>query len=244
MKLTDFRALTFDCYGTLIDWESGIVAALEPLVAKAEAAGRALSRNDILEAHARHESDQQAATPALRYSELLAVVYARLAAEWGVSVQNADAAAYGNSVGDWPAFPDSEEALLRLKQHYKLIILSNVDRASFARSNERLGVTFDAVVTAEDVGAYKPSPRNFDVLLSEVSAMGLGKTDLLHTAESLFHDHVPATAAGLARCWIHRRAEVGGFGATRPVDDLPEVHFRYTSMAGLADAADEAFGHA
>lgn len=244
MKLTDFRALTFDCYGTLIDWEGGMFSALEPLVAKAEAGGRTLSRDDVLEAHARHESDQQAATPALRYSELLAVVYARLAAEWGVSVENAEAAAYGNSVGDWPAFPDTAEALARLKQHYKLVILSNVDRASFARSNDRLGVTFDAIVTAEDVGAYKPSPRNFDFLLSEMAAMDLGKADILHTAESLFHDHVPATAAGLARCWIHRRAEIGGFGATRPVADMPEVHFRYTSMAELADAADEAFGHA
>lgn len=235
-KLTDFKALTFDCYGTLIDWESGMIAGLAPLVAKAEAAGKTLSRDDILDAHGRHESDQQATTPSMRYSDLLTVVYARLAGEWGVPVESAEAAAYGSSVADWPAFPDSADALARLKEHFKLVILSNVDRASFTHSNAKLGVEFDAIITAEDVGAYKPSHLGFDRLISDMSAMGLGKDDLLHTAESLFHDHVPATRAGLTRCWIHRRAAVGGFGATRPPENMPEVQFRFTSMAEMADA--------
>ncbi|MBI1386494.1 MAG: haloacid dehalogenase type II [Rhizobiales bacterium] len=232
-KLTDFKVLTFDCYGTLIDWESGMFTALASLTSRLPTP---LSRDAILEAHARHESAQQADTPAMRYSELLAVVYARLAAEWGLTITNAEAAAYGSSVGNWPAFPDSAGALKDLQKHFKLVILSNVDRASFARSNEKLGVTFDAIVTAEDVGAYKPSDLNFDELLRTITAMGLTKGDILHTAESLFHDHVPAARHGLARCWIHRRHAQGGFGATRPVDNAPDVDFRFTSMREMADA--------
>src|SRR5690606_33786937 len=153
MNLQDFTTLTFDCYGTLIDWESGMVQGLEPLTARVL---RKLTRDEILEAHARHESSQQAWTPAKRYSELLAVVYKRLAEEWQVTVTWEECQAYGNSVGNWPTFPDTVEALQYLKQHYKLVILSNVDNESFSRSNAKLGVTFDAIYTAEDIGSYKP----------------------------------------------------------------------------------------
>ena len=153
MKLTDFKALTFDCYGTLIDWESGMVEGLKPLVAKV---GRELTRNEILEAHARHESSQQIQTPAKAYRDLLPIVYRRLAEEWGVPVTWQECVAYGQSVKNWPAFTDSAGALQYLKKHYKLVILSNVDNESFAASNERLQVDFDAVDTAKDSGAYKP----------------------------------------------------------------------------------------
>src|SRR5262245_58110403 len=210
MRLTDFKVLTFDCYGTLIDWESGMVAALAPLTARV---GN-LSRDAILEAHARHESSQQAYTPARRYSELLAIVYKRLAEEWGVPASWDDCLTYGNSIKDWPAFPDTAGALQYLKQHYKLVILSNVDNASFAFSNRKLGVEFDAIYTAEDIGSYKPNVRNFEYMLAKLEARGIAKSSILHTAESLFHDHVPATGLGLATCWIHRRHDKPGFGAT------------------------------
>ncbi|TIR96347.1 MAG: haloacid dehalogenase, partial [Mesorhizobium sp.] len=154
MKLTDFKALTFDCYGTLIDWESGMIEGLKPLT---ERAGGRLSRDEILEAHARHESSQQNWTPARRYRDLLSIVYKRLAEEWGVVATAEECIAYGESVKDWPAFADSAEALRYLKQHYKLIILSNVDNKSFSFSNKKLGVDFDAIYTAEDIGSYKPS---------------------------------------------------------------------------------------
>ncbi|MFQ5546166.1 MAG: HAD family hydrolase, partial [Acidiferrobacterales bacterium] len=144
MKLTDFKALTFDCYGTLIDWESGMIAALIPLT---DQVGRELTRNEILEAHSRHESSQQRQTPAKRYQELLSTVYRRMAEEWGVSVSWDECTRYGQSIEDWPAFPDSVEALGYLKQHYKLVILSNVDNQSFSASNSRLGVEFDAIYT-------------------------------------------------------------------------------------------------
>jgi 2-haloacid dehalogenase len=237
MRLTDFKVLTFDCYGTLIDWESGLFDALRPLVAKV---GRPLSRNEILEAHARHESAQQLTTPAKIYSQLLAVVYKRLAEDWGVAVGWDECVDYGRSVGDWPAFSDTVAALRYLKQHYKLVILSNVDNDSFSFSNRKLGVAFDAVFTAEDIGSYKPSPRNFEYMLEKLSARGIAKTDILHTAESLFHDHAPANDFGLASCWIHRRHEQGGFGATMNPGKTPHTDFRFTSMAELADAHREA----
>src|SRR5581483_3746426 len=157
MLLTDFDALTFDCYGTLIDWESGMVEALKGLTDRAT---RPLSRDEILEAHARHESSQQRYTPARRYRDLLAVVYKRLAEEWGVHASHEACVAYGRSVGNWPAFPDTPAALQYLKQHFKLVILSNVDNETFQASNQKLKVVFDAVYTAEDIGSYKPDLRN------------------------------------------------------------------------------------
>src|SRR5262249_50448650 len=172
MKLTDFKALTFDCYGTLIDWESGMIEALAPL---ARRVSRTLSRDEILEAHSRHESAQQHWTPTRRYSELLAIVYKRLAEEWGVAATWTEAQTYGQSIKDWPPFPDSAEALQYLKKHYKLVILSNVDNHSFASSNAKLKVAFDAVYTAEDIGSYKPSPRNFEYMLEKLGSLGIAK---------------------------------------------------------------------
>jgi putative hydrolase of the HAD superfamily len=239
MKLTDFKALTFDCYGTLVDWESGMVEALKPLTGRA---GRPLSRDAILEAHARHESGQQAQTPCKVYRELLAIVYRRLAEEWGVPSSWDECLAYGRSVRDWPAFPDSAEALAYLKKHYRLVILSNVDNESFAASNEKLGVAFDAVYTAEDVGSYKPSDRNFDYMLAKLETLGIGKGDILHTAESMFHDHGPANRHGLASCWIYRRFDRPGFGATMHPGEMPSYQFRFNSMADLARAHRQEMG--
>ena len=233
MRLTDFKVLTFDCYGTLIDWESGIFAALRQLVSKV---GAPLSRDEVLEAHARHESAQQIITPGKRYSELLAVVYKRLAEDWGVPVGWDECLDYGRTVRDWSAFDDSVPALRYLKQHCKLVILSNVDNESFAFANRKLAVAFDAVFTAEDIGAYKPSPRNFEYMLEKLAARGIQKEQILHTAESLFHDHRPANQFGLASCWIHRRHAESGFGATMDPGATPHVDFRFTGMAELAEA--------
>ena len=237
MNLTDFNTLTFDCYGTLIDWESGMVAGLRPLTDQVKSG---LTRNAILEAHARHESSQQRYTPAMRYERLLAIVYKRLAEEWGVPVSVEDCEAYGRSVHDWPAFPDSKDALRQLKDHYKLVILSNVDNRSFAASNAKLGVEFDAIYTAEDVGSYKPNDRNFDYMLEKLNGLGIEKSNILHTAESMFHDHGPANRHGLASCWIYRRHQDEGFGATMNPGDMPSYDFRFTSMAEMAEAVASA----
>ncbi|MEM7317655.1 MAG: haloacid dehalogenase type II [Pseudomonadota bacterium] len=233
MKLSDFKALTFDVYGTLIGWESGMIAALKPLTDKVD---RTLSRDEILEAHAYHESTAQAWTPSKTYAQLLPVVYRRLAEEWGAEVTWEDCQAYGHSVRQWPAFEDSRVALAYLKQHYKLIVLTNTDNQSFQGSNTRLGVQFDGVYTAEDVGSYKPADRNFDYMLEALSRRGLGKGDILHTAESMFHDHAPANRHELANCWIYRRHDSEGFGATMAPEEMPQYNFRFNSMAEFVEA--------
>ncbi len=233
MMLRDFEVLTFDCYGTLIDWETGMLNALEPLTDRLE---RELAADAILEAHAFYESTQQAQTPTMAYPEILSVVYKRLAESWGVVVSWEECERYGNSVRFWPAFPDSAEALWYLKEHYRLVILSNVDNRSFAASNEKLGVTFDAVYTAQDIGSYKPADANFSYMLEQLGRLGVSKEKVLHTAESLFHDHQPANRHGLHSCWIHRRHAKEGFGATRDPGTMPHVDFRFRSIAELVEA--------
>ena len=236
MKLSDYKALTFDVYGTLIDWESGMVAGLKPLTSKA---GRQLSQDDILEAHARHESSQQAYTPAKRYQDLLPIVYRRLAEEWDVSVSWDECLAYGQTVKNWPAFADSVGALQYLKRHFKLVVLSNIDNDSFVHSNAKLHVEFDAVYTAEDIGSYKPADRNFDYMLKNLQSIGITKDQVLHTAESMFHDHEPANKFGLANCHIYRRHDAKGFGATMTPEMMPNYDFRFNSMADLVKAHQE-----
>ena len=234
MKLSDFKALTFDCYGTLIDWETGIWNALQPLLSAGQLS---IEREEVLNHFARFETEQEIETPSLRYSALLATVHARLARSWGVHCHADLNDRFGGSVPDWPAFPDSASALAYLKRHYKLVILSNVDRASFATSNKKLGVTFDAVYTAEDVGSYKPDARNFAYLIEHIEAdLGIRKSEILHTAQSLHHDHVPAERAGLARAWINRRFDKEGSGATAKVAKPPKVDFHFKSLAEFAEA--------
>lgn len=237
MRLTEYKALSFDCYGTLIDWESGMIEALRGLTSRVR---QPLSRDEILQAHARHESQQQVQTPTKRYCELLAIVYKRLAEEWGVVASTDECEAYGLSVRDWPAFVDSPGALQYLKKFYKLIILSNVDNRTFSFSNRKLQVDFDAIYTAEDIGAYKPDDRNFAYMLGHIGDMGLAKSDLLHTAESLFHDHIPASRHGIASCWIYRRYGQKGFGATMDPGTVPKTDFRFNSMAELVEAHQNA----
>ena len=227
-RLTDFDALTFDCYGTLIDWEQGIYTALEPWL---DREGVAAGEDRVLETFARFESAQQAETPDMPYPHILAHVHKGLAGHWGIVSRDADARAFGASVPDWPAFPDSVEALRYLKEHYKLVILSNVDGDSFKGSAARLEVEFDAVFTAQDVGSYKPNPANFDYMLNNLAAKGIDKARILHTAQSLFHDHVPATAAGLTTNWIDRRHDKPGLGATAVPPSEARIDFRHISMA-------------
>jgi 2-haloalkanoic acid dehalogenase type II len=236
-NLSDFSTLTFDCYGTLIDWESGIWDAYQPLL---HASGRGdITRQAALEAHAGIESTQQSETPGMLYPELLARVHAGFAKQFGLETSAGMDRAFGDSIAQWPAFPDTADALRVLKEHYKLVILSNVNRDGFAASNRKLGVTFDAIYTAEDVGSYKPNPRNFAYMLERLeSEHGVGAGDILHTAQSLFHDHVPARDAGLARAWIDRQglSKGGHWGATAKVAERPEVDFLFPTMGAMAKA--------
>ncbi|MFO1187477.1 MAG: haloacid dehalogenase type II [Alphaproteobacteria bacterium] len=233
MKLTDFKVLSFDCYGTLIDWETGLWTVLQPLAGGT----RPVTREAALVAFGEFESEAERETPSAPYRDVLARVHGRLAARWGAATTPARDAAFGLSVGDWPAFPDTVEALRYLKRHYKLVILSNVDRENFTRTNAKLGVAFDAICTAEEIGSYKPDARNFEFLLARVREMGFEKSDLLHTAQSLYHDHVPAERLGIARCWINRRGDKGtGSGATRAVAERPRLDFEFPTLGAMAEA--------
>lgn len=233
MRLTDFKVLTFDCYGTLIDWETGILDALRPLLRK-DPVER--SRDEVLTSFARHETAQEAQTPDMIYSELLGQVHRRLAEEWGVAASETDHRAFGGSVGDWPAFADSAASLSYLKQFHKLVILSNVDRKSFAESRKRLGVAFDAVYTAEDIGSYKPDFGNFRYMIGALKRSGYAERDILHIAQSLFHDHAPANAMGLCSAWIDRRSDAAGSGATPSPPEGVRYDFRFPGMAELVEA--------
>ena len=229
-----FGAMSFDCYGTLIDWETGIANALRPW-----AAGSGLELDDqaLLAAYGSTETHVEGDMPSALYPVILGETMRRVGAALDAAVTNDDAEAFGQSVKDWPAFPDTAESLRRLSTRYKLIILSNIDRASFAASNPQLGVTFDSIITAEDVGSYKPQRGHFNRLFEEIERLGVARERLVHVAESLFHDHQPAAELGLPSVWIHRRHEKGGSGATATPSAEVSPTWRFTSMAEFADAA-------
>ncbi|MEO3790731.1 haloacid dehalogenase type II [Nonomuraea sp. B10E15] len=235
MNFNDFDALSFDCYGTLIDWEAGIATVLR---AWAGTHGLRMSDEHLLTAYSAHEAQAEADHPGDLYPRILARAMRGLGAQLGVPVSDGEAESLAVSVPDWPAFPDSAEALERLSRRYRLIILSNVDRASFAGSNKRLGTTFTSILTAEDVGSYKPDPRNFEALAREAERLGVAEGRLLHVAQSLFHDHVPAKAAGLPTVWINRRHDNAGWGATPEPSAGVTPDWTFTSMRAFADAVD------
>ncbi len=228
MKLTDFSALTFDCYGTLIDWETGIAGALDPWLRRN---GLRIGREQLLAAFGRCESARQAERPGALYPDILASVMRDLGEQFGARVSAQEAEGFGQSVEDWPEFPDSPEALSYLAGHYKLVITSNIDRASFRHSNGKLGVAFDLIITAEDVGSYKPAPGHFESAMAQLADMGIGKDQILHTAQSLYHDHAPAKAFGLASIWINRQA--GRPGATKRPDVAAKPDWEVPSMAAM-----------
>ena len=231
MKISDFSTLTFDCYGTLIDWETGISNALDVW---AKAHGITADAASLLAAFADTESKHQVAMPEALYPEILAATLRDIGARFGAEPTTAEQIAFGRSVQDWPAFPDSVEALTYLKRHYKLVIVSNIDRESFRFSNAKLEVEFDGIITAQDVGSYKPAPAHFTRMLAEMLDMGIGKEQILHTAQSLFHDHVPAKQFGLTTMWINRQA--GSDGGATPTPSTPvKPDFEVPSMAAMVE---------
>lgn len=238
MDLTKFQALSFDCYGTLIDWEAGIAAVLSPW---AREQGLDLPDEELLLAYAPHEAAVEAETPFRLYPDVLATAFRRTGATLGREVSDEWAQRLGSSVPDWPAFPDSADALARLASHYQLIILSNVHRAGFAGSNRHLRGDFAAIITAEDVGGYKPAENHFRALDTTLGSLGVDRSGLLHVAQSLFHDHVPARREGLPSVWINRRRDRPGWGATPQPSGEYSYDLEFGSMGEFADAVDKAF---
>jgi 2-haloacid dehalogenase len=227
IDLDRFDVLTFDCYGTLIDWETGIVTALQTARPKGWPAGD----DELLERFAVHEAaaERGAYRP---YREVLARCLRGMAADLDVHVGDDDVLRFADSVGRWPPFPDTTDALHRLARRFRLGVITNCDEDLFARSNERLGVRFDWVITAERARSYKPSHRSFELALATISTP---RDRILHVAQSLYHDHVPAKALGMTTAWIDRRSGRGGFGATPPTEAEPDLVF--PTLEAFAEAA-------
>ncbi len=209
--------LTFDVYGTLIDWETGILGAYQPIL---KTHGIAVDDEQLLERFAFHEAEVEAG-PYQRYSEVLRTVLQRLGKEFGFTASEIELQKVSRSVENWPAFPDSAKALAQLKKQFKLVVLSNVDDDLFAFSNKKLGIEFDNVITAQQVGSYKPKLGHFHEAFKRLG----DKERILHVAQSLFHDHVPAKQVGLQSIWINRRLGKPGSGATPPTTATPDLEF-------------------
>ncbi|HEV2906181.1 MAG TPA: haloacid dehalogenase type II [Actinomycetota bacterium] len=225
-----FDALTFDCYGTLIDWETGILAALKAASAEEWPA----SDDDLLERFAVHESRAERGEYR-SYRQVLAETIRGVATDYGVPVSDEAVGRFSLSVGDWPPFPDSSAALARLARRFSLGVITNCDRDLFAASNQRLGVRFDWVITADQVRSYKPSLKNFEQAFATIP---VPRERILHVAQSLYHDHVPAKKLGMTTAWIDRRQDRPGSGATPPAQVEPDM--TVPSMAALAyEAAPE-----
>ena len=223
-----FDVLTFDCYGTLIDWEAGLLAAFRDPIA---AHGITAADEDVLSAFARHEAEIEAG-PYRTYRAVLGEVLTRMLGHFGQVATPEEVAAFGGSVADWPAFSDSAAALARLHERFKLGVITNCDDDLFAASERRLGLTFDTVVTAQQTRRYKPNPRGFELAFERI---GLPPARILHVAQSLFHDHVPAKRLGLTTVWVDRRGARPGAGATPPATATPDLTVR--DMATLAALA-------
>jgi 2-haloacid dehalogenase len=225
-----FDVLTFDCYGTLIDWEAGLLAGLHGIL---DARGVEADDDDLLARYAGHESALESG-PYLRYREVLARAGDAVCRELGVKASPDELAAFGGSVVDWPAFADSAAALAGLKSRFALAVITNCDDDLFAASNRRLGVEFDFVITAQQCGSYKPSPHNFEVAFERIDRP---RDRILHVAQSLFHDHVPAKAMGLTTVWINRRHDRTGSGATPAAEATPDLEAPdMATFAALATA--------
>jgi len=228
LDLDSFEALTFDCYGTLIDWESGILHALDALLDPASAKP---DRDELLEQYGRFEPAAEEG-PFRAYRAVLEDVAHMFGDAYAVEVDDTAAEAFAASVGRWPPFVDSREALRALATRYRLAIVSNVDDDLFAGSAAQLGVQFDEVVTAQQVGSYKPARGHFDEVLRRLD---LPREKVLHCAQSQYHDIAPAGELGFRCVWVNRRAGRAGTGATPPAEATPDLEV--PDLASLARAA-------
>jgi 2-haloacid dehalogenase len=212
------RWTTYDCYGTLVDWNAGIGEQLERLLGG--------DRAELLARYHQLEPQAQAREPALPYRQVMARVLAELAAERGVEIEDAERDALGRSLPGWPVFPEVPGALRELRERgWKLAILSNSDRDLIEASIERIGVPFELAVVAGEIGSYKPAHRHWEEFFAQT---GADRSQLVHVAQSHFHDIVPASELGLPSIWINRLGETGEPPPTR---ELPDLN-------GLADTAD------
>jgi putative hydrolase of the HAD superfamily len=229
-KLTDFKVLTFDVVGTLINFEKGVLESVRRLGGEA---ARNLTDDQIFEPYIRGR-----ATYPGRSSHAMASVYQSLAAELGLPADPQTAAAFQRDVLDWPAFDDSVAALQRLRRHFRLVAMTNADRVALSAYAHTLGDPFDDSVTADETGVAKPDPQFFAYNRGRQSAFGYKFGDILHVAQSQYHDIGVARELGYTVCWIERRQGLQGFGATPIPERVTIPDFRFATLKALADAVE------
>jgi 2-haloacid dehalogenase len=211
-----FEVLSFDCYGTLINWESGILLAFQTILSNHNIH---VSDREILELFAQQESMQESGDY-LKYRDVLKNVVHDFGKTFNFTPTDSQANALAESIQNWEPFPDTVEALKALKKRYKLAIISNIDDELFAHTAQKLEVEFDWLITAEQVKSYKPSVQNFEMAIQR---MGITPDKLLHVAQSIYHDIIPAKTLGITAVWVNRRKGQEGFGATAPASSNPDL---------------------
>lgn len=216
MDFSRFTTISFDCYGTLIEWEKGILPAISAMLARH---GKALPDAAILELYGEFEAEAESG-PYRKYHEVLQTVVRAFGGRLGFDPTPADIRSLADSVPAWPPFPDTVAALRQIKKRYRLAVISNIDDDLFAKTRPLLGVDFSAVITAEQARSYKPSLRNFELALS---ALAIPAEQLLHVGQSIYHDVLPAQALGISTVWVNRRSARPGVGAVRPAAGQPDL---------------------
>jgi 2-haloacid dehalogenase len=226
LDFDSFRVMTFDCYGTLINWEAGILAAVRPMLTNRNIY---VSDNDALEAYG--ELEVQLESGAWKpYRQVLRECIAGLGLRFNFSPTASEMDALPGSLPFWPPFPDTAAALRKLRSRFQLAIISNTDDDLFAASARHLGIDFDYVITAEQVKSYKPSHNNF---LHAIEKMEIPREQMLHVAQSIYHDIVPTRALGISSVWVNRRKGLAGSGATLPAEGRPDLEV--PDLKSLAD---------
>jgi 2-haloacid dehalogenase len=220
--------VSFDCYGTLIDWESGIVAQAGSILASCGA--EAVEPARVLRAYVAHEAELESGPSFMPYRTILAETMRRIGEDFEVQVDPHACARFAGGLADWPAFADTRAALERLASRFELVILSNVDDDLFAATARTLGVDFAAVITAQQVHSYKPALNHFHAARDR---LGLSPKNWLHVAQSLHHDHIPAKTLGLRTIWVDRPSIRSGLGLSPPADAKYDA--RTTTLAQVAD---------
>jgi 2-haloacid dehalogenase len=228
LEFSRFEILTFDCYGTLIDWETGILSALRPILS---AHGKKIDDATILKLYGDFEQRAEHG-PFRPYREILESVVRQFGAELGFTPTAEEVRSLPDSLPTWKPWSDTVAALRQLKTRYRLAILSNVDDDLFAGTRPKLEVAFDEVITAQQAQAYKPSLKLFELALSRINAPA---HRVLHVGQSLYHDVIPAQALGLATVWVNRPSARPGVGAVKAADAKPDLEV--SSLAELAEAA-------
>ena len=228
LDFKSYRLLTFDCYGTLIDWESGIFSALRPIL---RGHGKIVSDSTLLELYGEFEAQAEAGEYR-GYREVLQSVVRAFGERLGFAPSDAEQRSLPDSLQHWPAFPDTVEALCRLQSKYELAVISNIDDDLFARTLPKLGVRFSEVVTAQQAGCYKPCLHLFRMAAERCS---ISPEHWLHVGQSIYHDVVPARSLGIATVWVNRPSPRQGVGAVRQASGEPDL--QVPDLKTLADLA-------